>query len=265
LPATLACLLLVVAWGLFSRYFGHYFFEQHPDESALVPRSVLNVILVFIYGSSGKYLEDFGMGMLLALLFVYVRHPAVSSSIQATLRRLSPWIWGVGLLCLLTMILWTYNDTFPNTWPLFNAPFFFQTYYLVSELCISFAFSLCLLALLFGPVRLKQPFEWLPLRWFGNISYSVYIWHLPFLFLFIQWVQPLLRGWLPELAYPLYWLWILLLVVPFCFLFFKWVEQPGIRFGERFRARRTGVAGAAAPRPALAEPAQEAPEMAARR
>jgi peptidoglycan/LPS O-acetylase OafA/YrhL len=61
------------------------------------------------------------------------------------------------------------------------------------------------------------------------------MWHLPFLFLFIAWIQPWLSGWSPEQAYGIYWLWVMLVIIPFCFLFFKWVEQPGMRLGERFR------------------------------
>ncbi|MBV9229291.1 MAG: acyltransferase, partial [Chloroflexi bacterium] len=76
LPAAVACLLVLIAWGLFSRYFGAYFLEQHPSETFLVPRPILNGILVFTYGVSGKYLEDFAVGMLLSLCFVYTQHPS---------------------------------------------------------------------------------------------------------------------------------------------------------------------------------------------
>lgn len=233
LPVTLACLLAVIAWGLFSRYTGHYFFEQHPEKTLLVPRAFLNILLVFMYGVSGKYLEDFGVGMLLALCFVYARHPSVSPKIAATLHRFSPWIWSAGLLGLLAMLMWAYNYSFPNTWPLFNHPLFVQSYYLVCELCISLAFGLCILALLFGSGRLRGLFEWSPLCWVGTISYSLYMWHLPFLLLFIWWIQPWLSGWSPELAYGVYWLWVLVVIVPFCSLFFRWVEQPGMRLGVR--------------------------------
>lgn len=235
LPTTLVCLLAVIAWGLLSRFLGQYFFWDHPTQTLLVPRPVLNTLLVFIYGVSGKYLEDFGVGMVLALCFVYALHPSVSPMVRARLQRFSPAFWAGGLLFLLFVVLWTYNDSYPNTWPLFNHPFFFQSYYLLSELCISLAFSLCICALLFGRTWLRRPFEWFPLRWLGAISYSLYMWHLPFLLLFIAWIQPWLSGWSPEQAYGIYWLWVLLVIIPFCFLFFKWVEQPGMRFGERFR------------------------------
>jgi len=201
LPTAVACILGVIAWGLFSRYVGIYFMDQHPS---------------------------------------------ISPNIRTTLQKLSPWLWIAGLLCLLVMILWDYNQYYPHTWPLFNNLLLFQYSYLINELCISLSFGLCVLALLFGSTWLKRPFEWFPLRWIGMISYSLYMWHLPFLFVFIQWGQPLLRGWSPEQAYSVYWLWVLVIIIPFCFLFFRWVEKPGMKFGERFTRPKANAATPAA-------------------
>src|SRR5690606_35967631 len=41
--------------------------------------------------------------------------------------------------------------------------------------------SLLLLAVLHGPRWLSAPFAWMPLRWVGAISFSLYLWHLPVL------------------------------------------------------------------------------------
>ncbi len=246
LPTAVACILGVIAWGLFSRYVGIYFMDQHPSETVLVPRSLLNGILFFTYGVSGKYFEDFGVGMLLSLCYVYAQHPSIPPHIRTTLQKLSPWLWIAGLLCLLVMILWDYNQYYPHTWPLFDNLLLFQYSYLINELCISLSFGLCVLALLFGSTWLKRPFEWFPLRWIGMISYSLYMWHLPFLFVFIQWGQPLLKGWSPEQAYSVYWLWVLVIIIPFCFLFFRWVEKPGMKFGERFTGPKANAATPAA-------------------
>lgn len=239
LPAAVACILAVIAWGVFSRYIGVYFVSQHPTETILVPRPLLNVLLFFAYGVSGKYYEDFGVGMLLSLCFVYAHHPSGSFKLRTVLQRLSLWFWGAGLGCLLILVLMGYNWNYPNTWPLFNNARHMTSFYLVNQLCISLSFGLCVLALLFGSARLRCPFEWPQTRWIGMTSYSLYMWHLPFLLLFIQWVQPLLSGWSPEQAYGMYWLWVLLVIIPFCFLFFIWIEKPGMKFGERFIARKT--------------------------
>src|SRR6059058_6023314 len=48
--ATVACLLALIGWGIFSRYFGTYFMALHPSETLLVPRAMLNGILFFMYG-----------------------------------------------------------------------------------------------------------------------------------------------------------------------------------------------------------------------
>jgi peptidoglycan/LPS O-acetylase OafA/YrhL len=74
------------------------------------------------------------------------------------------------------------------------------------------------------------------------ISFSLYMWHLPFLLIFIQWLQPLLKGWSPEQAYSIYWLWVMLVIIPFCFLFYTWVEKPGMHFGERFIPQKVKTA-----------------------
>ena len=41
--------------------------------------------------------------------------------------------------------------------------------------------SMLLLALLHGPCWLRVPFTWMPMRWVGAISFSLYLWHLPVL------------------------------------------------------------------------------------
>jgi peptidoglycan/LPS O-acetylase OafA/YrhL len=261
LPATVVCILALIAWGIFTRYLGNYLMYQHPTETFLVPRSVLNGILFFTYGVSGKYLEDFGVGMLLSLGFVYVQHPSTLPRIRTTLQKLSPYFWGTGLLALLAMILWNYNESYMNTWPLFNNPFLFTYYYLLSELGYSLSFGLCILALLFGSSWLTWPFTWSLSRWLGMISFSLYMWHFPLLVVLMKWGQPFLKSWPLVLNYSAYWLWVLLVIIPFCFLFYTCVEKPGMKLGERFTRQK---ARSATPAMAPSAPATRTYEVASK-
>ncbi len=260
LPTTAACILALIAWGIFTRSVGNYF-TQHPGETVLVPRFVLNGILLVIYGVSGKYLEDFGVGMLLSLGFAYAQHPSISPRWRAALRGLSPWLFGVGLLCLLFMTMWNYHTGYAKAWSLFDTPWLSTNYYDVNELGFSLSFGLCILALLFGFAWLKWPFERLSLRWVGMISYSLYMWHFPLLVVFIQHIQPILKGWPLALTYSAYWLWVLGVIIPFCFFFYLWGERPGIKFGERFTHQKAESASAAVVSPT---PAHEMPRIEAK-
>src|SRR6266700_7753045 len=62
LPAVTFCLLGIIAWGLFIRYWGLYYLE-YSSQTFLVPRSELNYIMFFLFGVTGKYIEDFAIGM----------------------------------------------------------------------------------------------------------------------------------------------------------------------------------------------------------
>ena len=254
----LAALLLgVIAWGIYSRYWGPYLL-QHPTQTFLVPRPVLNVLLFFVYGDAGKYLEDFAVGMLVSICYVLVTArelsrgdgsaspanngsaspasgavlkkgeasapPAVGAILKVRLYRLSPWLFGGGLLVLLFMALWHYNMWYPNSVPALNP--LTLDYNIVSEFLLAGGFGLCLAAILFGASRLRKMFEWNPLRFMGMISYSLYIWHLPLLVFFMTNVGYKTETWNPFLVYSFYLLWIALVIIPFTFLCYKFVEKP---------------------------------------
>lgn len=238
LRAVTCCLLGLIACGLGVRLLGASL-QEHPTATWLLPRAVLNVVLFFVYGQTGKYTEDFAVGMLCALLYVAVH--GRSSAGACLLHRASLWLWGAGILILLFSAIWHFQANGPTpAWPLL-APLM-PYYQWLSELLLAIGYGLCIVAILFGPAELRRPFTWRPLRWIGLISYSLYIWHLPLLGLFQSRLLPLLGlSNAPAysmhfyLAYALFWVWALLVLLPFCALIYLCVEQPAIKLSDRWR------------------------------
>ena len=223
------CLLGLFGWGLFSRYWGSYF-ATHPGETFLVPRPLLNATMFFWYGYDGKFLEDFAIGMLVSLCFVYAQHRLFGQNFSRLMRRLSPWLWGGGILLLLLTAMWNFDQSFPHSWSLLDSliPF----YGWLSEGSFALAYGLCVAAILFGAAGLQWFFTLPALRWLGLISFSLYMWHLPLLIFFNQHFGSQIAAWgLP--AYGLYLLWALLVVIPFSFLLYLGVEKPFIKLSAR--------------------------------
>ncbi len=237
-----ACLFIMMAWGVGTRYVGLYF-TNNPTQSVLVSRPVLNWVLFFTYGTNGKFLEDFAVGMLIAALYIYSRQAAKDHLLSQYLRRASWWIWGSGILLLFFTALWHFNNWFHTGLRFLNP--ISQAFTQWGELCFSFGFGLCVIALLFGEYRLKRPFEWLPLRWIGYISYSLYMWHLYVLEDFKEYLRPLhAAGWRGGILYIFLWLCALFIVIPFSYGMYKWVELPWIELSNRWRKRPRAVVSA---------------------
>jgi len=237
------CLVGLFAWGIFSRYWGGYF-VAHADQTFLVPRSVLNVFIFFLYGSNGKYMEDFAIGMLISSCFLLSQQVSVRHRLRTLvdeIQRRSLWIWGAGIIVLLFMTMWDGNQWFRHSIPIFDP--LYGPYAWLSESGFALGFGLCVLALLFGPGSLRLPFEWGPLRWIGLLSYSLYIWHLPIILAFVKYVQPLIPKWHQYLTYGLFWVCVLVVIIPFSFVFFKLIEQPWINLGNSLRKRKETVKG----------------------
>lgn len=226
----IGCLLAMLFWGLGTRYFGRYY-TQHTDQTFLVARPILNKILLVTYGATGKYFEDFAIGMLVCATYIFTRKAASDSKISTILNRYSIPLFILGLLPPLFVSTWVVLT------PQLPLDQYIGAHNWLNEIGYSSGFGLCLLAILFGPALLKRPFEWYPLRWIGMISYSAYIWHLPVLAIFEIFVYSSLPHRL-TLIYFSYWSWIIFLCIPFSYLYYRFIEYPGIRLANKSREKQ---------------------------
>lgn len=254
------CLGLLIVWGLGTRYAGLYF-NSHLSKSFIVSRSTLNKLLFFTYGTSGKYLEDFAVGMLISVAYTFTRNTEPDHSFSVMMRRFSLWMWRLGIIILVFMALWRMDWVFYNTWPSLNglarSGYWLSYYDWSNEICFAIGYGLCVTAILYGPTELQRPFAWNPLRWVGLISYSMYMWHLPLIGPFLIYFGHSLEGTNYFVVFGIYWAWVLLVIIPFSFLNFVFIEKPGMLFGDKFRPPTEPPKVEAIPiLPAPAEPAQ---------
>ncbi len=233
LPALIVCLLGVIVWGLAVRHWGLDYLDHTNRSFLFFPPSVVNVLMFFLFGITGKYTEDFAVGMLLAALFIYAQHPSTSESFTRNWQRLSPWLWRLGAVILVFSVMWHFESGLP-AWPAFFNPIM-PYYNWLSEMLLSIGFGLCIAAVLFGSESLKAAFSWRPIRWLALVSYSLYIWHLPLLVLFQTRVLPHLHLKNIYVIYVGYWVWAVFVIFPFAVLFFNLVEKPFMRLGDHLR------------------------------
>jgi peptidoglycan/LPS O-acetylase OafA/YrhL len=235
LAAAIFCLLGIIALGLSIRFFGLYFLGN-PTKTFLVPRSVLNVILFFTFGITGKYTEDFAVGMMISLCYIYSQHPSTNAKYVRGWQRLSPWMWSGGILLVIFDAIWHFKEFYVTTsWPFLTG--IMPEFDWLNEMILAIGFGACVAAILYGSAGLKVIFNWPWLRWVGLISFSLYIWHLPLLVLFQSRIIPLLQGLHLNRyeTYSLYWLWMLLVIFPFAFLSYLIVEKPWMKLGDHWR------------------------------
>ena len=171
--------------------------------------------------------------MFISVCYILAHEKGCESAIVVLLRRYSDWFWSFGILWLFFMGVWYVSPpvkTLLQPWIGEQAMF--------SDLGFAIGYGCCLIALLFGSFDLRRPLEWGPLRWLGQLSYGIYIWHLPLLLWLVPTMTALAQHWPGILAYSLYWGCIVCIVIPFCYLFYLFVERPGINIGVKLLKQR---------------------------
>ncbi|HLG66010.1 MAG TPA: acyltransferase [Ktedonosporobacter sp.] len=235
----IGCLAFMACWGVSSRYWGPFFSSYTPHH---FPPIILKGAIFFLYGTSGKYLEDFAVGMLISSCYIFSQQIAAEhplNRLKENLHRYSSWLWGTGILTLLFMACWTGNYWYPHIIPLFDS--LSPSYNQYNEIGPAVGYGLCVLALLFGSANLRQPLEWLPVRWLGHISYSLYMWHLPILISFIAYAQSYVNSVRHLWVYSLYWVCVIIIIIPFSYVFYLLIEQPWIRLGNKIIGQKRRI------------------------
>lgn len=227
------CLLIMLGWGLLSRWWGLF-----TDLSATrFPQNVLAALQPYYYGDNGKYFECFAVGMLLALLYVYTQNAPRGARWRIRLQNWSLWMFLAGLLMLgfISIFAFYTSAEYPlGTFALLDpyGRMIGAAYFQWQSIGYAICYSLCMCALLYNDGRLKQPFEWVVLRWIGLISFSLYMWHYPLLLLFKDRIINEFQGVGHSVKLAALLAWVFFVIFPVSLTLYRWVEMPGMRLSE---------------------------------
>ncbi|GCE14108.1 acyltransferase family protein [Tengunoibacter tsumagoiensis] len=240
-----ACLCLLVLWGVTTRYYGNIA-TQYPNNTHGLPATVFRVIVALTYGCGGigihgKFMEDFAVGMIVAVIYTLARNSMPNSFFNRFLRLLSPWLFLGSLGWLFAMVLWSNGGLFPNVTNSFTTWFYGDGQVTFHELGFAIGYATFMFSILFGGKILTRIFEWNPLRWIGLISFSIYMWHIPLLLPFADNIAPYIQTWSPFRVLCLQIAWFFLVICPFSFIFFALVERPFMKYSESLRKKKPSL------------------------
>lgn len=123
------------------------------------------------FGAQGKFLEVFAVGMLCATLYVAVVEQQMLA--EHTQRLLAVVALGLGLAAAMVALPHAVYAEY-----LFAPGVVRSRGLILFPLVVAIAYGGLVLGILLGAAGLRAPFAWGPLRFIGQISYSLYLWHL---------------------------------------------------------------------------------------
>lgn len=125
-------------------------------------------------GTQGKYLEVFAVGMLCAVLYV------VTVEQQRVSRRVLEWL-AYAALAVAALAFVVAVPRWPDSAVKFTPGGVWGVEIIGYPLLAGIGYGALALAALWGSRLVRWPFELPPLRFIGLISYSLYLWHVPFI------------------------------------------------------------------------------------
>jgi peptidoglycan/LPS O-acetylase OafA/YrhL len=228
------CLLGLIVWGLATRYWGSSW-RFNPDQPGLLPEPIHHIAIFFLYGRDGKFMEDFAVGMIASVIYTLAQQRS-QHRLGLFCKKYSLFFWVSGVADLVFAAIW------PGTFLLNPLKAYIGAHMWLFEILLAFGFGLCIIALLFGPAYLKRVFEWRPVRGLGQLSYGMYIWHLPIIFLFSSYVIAKIHFQHGYVQYSLYWVLVVCVIIPFSYIFHRVIEQPWIRIGSQLTSPKKSEA-----------------------
>jgi peptidoglycan/LPS O-acetylase OafA/YrhL len=236
------CLLLMAAWGMLSNYWGLYL-ALTSQLGFSIPRDLLGPLLPIIHGDVGNFAEVFAVGMLLCMVYTFTQYASTGERWRKRIVRLVPLMWPGGLivlafisLCHLYQVRTFVRIDSPHIFPFLDpyAQYITNYWFFYQAIVYAIGYGLCMWAVLYGSGYIKKLLELSIVRRIGYISFSLYLWHLPLVFLFADHIAPTLvqHGFHRPMEYLSLWCWTIAVILPVSLFMYRYVEKPGIRVGR---------------------------------
>ncbi|HEV2457416.1 MAG TPA: acyltransferase [Ktedonobacterales bacterium] len=188
-----------------------------------VPLQLATGGLLAVYGTEGRYLEIFGVGMLCAIFYMARTEGRLRFSPRmAQIGTVVLLIAAVAASCELAQLIAVRRTAITSA--CYACLYPRDAEIIFGPLMLGVAYGLLLLAILFSTGTLRRLFALAPLRFVGLISYSLYLWHLPL----IIGVQAYTPAWAPGLKLIVN-LGVVIVAIGVAYVSYQLVERPFLR------------------------------------